>query len=101
MSKFIYLEEEGIRVVEMELTLKIPKDVIDSLRLPPDEVEKELKKELALALYQRGILSSGKACKLAGLTRWEFEELLGRRKIRRHYTERDLEEDIEYATSSQ
>lgn len=85
----------------MDFTLKIPEDVMDSLRLPPDEVENELKKELALALYHRGILSSGKACKLAGLKRWEFEELLGQRKIRRHYTERDLEEDIEYATGSQ
>lgn len=85
----------------MEFTLKIPEDVLESLRLPPGEIEGELKKELALALYQRGVLSSGKACKLAGLTRWEFEELLGQRKIRRHYTERDLEEDIEYATSGQ
>ena len=84
----------------MEIVLRIPKDVIEALRLPPEDMEKELKKELALILYQRGILSSGKACKLAGLTRWEFEELLGQRKIKRHYTEEDLEEDIKYATSS-
>ncbi len=57
----------------MEIVLRIPKDVIEALRLPPEDMEKELKKELALILYQRGILSSGKACKLAGLTRWEFE----------------------------
>jgi len=36
--------------------------------LPPGEVEGELHKELALALYQRGTLSSGKACALAGIT---------------------------------
>jgi predicted HTH domain antitoxin len=71
---------------------------VENLRLPPENIEEELKRELALVLYQRGILSSAKACKLAGLTRWEFEELLGKRKIRRHYTEMDLEEDIEYAT---
>jgi len=86
---------------EMEHILKIPGDVMEALRLPPDEVETELRKELALALYQRGVLSSGKACALAGMTRWEFEELLGQRQIRRHYTEKNLEEDIKYARSQQ
>jgi predicted HTH domain antitoxin len=86
---------------EMERILKIPGDVMEALRLPPDEVEAELRKELALALYQRGVLSSGKACALAGMTRWEFEELLGQRQIKRHYTEKNLEEDIEYARSHQ
>lgn len=81
--------------------MKIPKDVVESLRLPPDEAKKELGKELALALYERGVLSSGKACVLAGITRWEFEEILGRRRIRRHYTEENLKEDIGYARSRQ
>jgi len=49
------------------------------------------KKKLALALYKRGILSSGKACALAGLSRWEWIELSGQRKIPRHYTAGDLE----------
>ncbi len=61
----------------MDCILKLPGDVMDALRLPPDDVEAELHKELALALYLRGVLSSGKACALAGMTRWEFEELLG------------------------
>ncbi|MBT9133172.1 MAG: hypothetical protein DDT33_01708 [Firmicutes bacterium] len=84
-----------------KLVLKIPEDIVDALRIPPDEVTGELQKELALALYQRGVLSSGKACALAGMTRWEFEELLGQRRILRHYTEENLEEDIEYARSRQ
>lgn len=84
-----------------QLMLKIPGDVVDALRLPPDEVDAELRKELALALYQRGVLSSGKACRLSEMTRWEFEELLGQRRIPRHYTEENLEEDIEYARSYQ
>lgn len=81
--------------------LKIPAEVVDALRVPPDEIEDELKKELALALYQRGILSSGKACILSGMIRSEFEELLGKRKIRRHYTEIDFGEDIAYARGDQ
>lgn len=79
------------------MILKIPQDVTDALRLPPSERDRELRVELALALYQRGILPGGKARKLAAMTRWEFEHLLGQRQIVRQYGEDDLQEDIEYA----
>lgn len=84
-----------------EITITVPQNIIQALRLPPDNLQAELKQEFALALYQRGILSSGKACELAEMKRWEWEELLGKRKIPRHYTEDDLEQDLEYAYSSE
>ena len=89
--------DEGV----LKLILKIPESIVDALRLPREEVGGELQKELALALYQRSVLSSGEASVLAGMTRWEFEELLGQRRIQRHYSEKNLEEDIEYARSHQ
>jgi predicted HTH domain antitoxin len=55
----------------------------------------------ALALYARGILGFGKARELCGLTKWQFEELLGRRKIVRPYDEDDLAVDLAYARRSQ
>jgi predicted HTH domain antitoxin len=79
------------------LAVEIPDDVAASLRLPPDARESELRKELALALYQRRILPLGKARALAGLTRWEFEELLGQRQIPRDYDEASLAEDLSHA----
>jgi len=81
------------------LKLEIPGDVLEAVKLPPDEIEKEFKQELALALYERGALSSGKACVLGQMSRWEFEMLLGQRRIPRHYSTTDLEEDIQYAQS--
>lgn len=81
------------------LRLEIPEEVLRSLKLPPGEVETELRKELALALYRRGVLSLGKARQLVGMTRWQFEELLGQRRLARHYTERDLADDQAYARS--
>jgi hypothetical protein len=36
-----------------KLVLEIPEEIRAALRLPPGEVERELRKELALALYQR------------------------------------------------
>ncbi len=78
------------------LTLEVPSEVLEAVKLPPAEVEKEFLKELALALYQRRALSLGKSRILAQMTRWEFEELLGQRGTVRHYTDADLAEDIKY-----
>jgi predicted HTH domain antitoxin len=80
-----------------KLTLEVPAEVLDAVKLPPGEVEGELLKELALALYQRGILPLAKARLLAQMTRWQFEQLLADRQILRHYTATDLDEDLRYA----
>ena len=83
-----------------DITITVPQDIVQALRLPPDAVAAELQRELAVALYQRGILSSGKAAALAEMSRWEWEELLGSRKIPRHYADEDLDRDIAYAARS-
>ncbi|MBP7411297.1 UPF0175 family protein [Methanoculleus sp. 10] len=80
-----------------DVTITVPREIVQALRLPPDTVAAELQRELAVALYQRGILSSGKAAALARMNRWEWEELLGARKIPRHYADEDLDRDIAYA----
>lgn len=85
----------------MSLTLDIPDDVAQALRFPPTEAEGELRKELAVALYARGALGFGKARELAGLSKWEFDELLGRRSVTRHYGEHDLAADLSYARGGQ
>jgi len=80
-------------------SISIPEDTLVSLKIPRDDLEKVLKLELATSLYQRGVISFGKARKLAGLSKWEFLEELGKRKIKRHYTEKELEEDLSFAKS--
>lgn len=77
--------------------ITVPEDILEALRLPGKDREHLLKVELAFALYDREILTMGKARKLAGMTKWEFIEELGRRGIERHYTERELEEDVAFA----
>ena len=83
------MESEG-------MILGILTSVLRATRLPAHELQDEYRKELALALYRRGVLSVGKARLLTQMTRWGFEDLLGERKISRHYAEADLEEDIQY-----
>ena len=85
----------------MSVTLEIPADVLSSVRVPPQEVEARLRLELALALYAQNLLASGKACSLAGLTRLEWEAVLGLRAIPRHYGAADLAEDSSHANRSQ
>jgi len=80
-----------------KLILEVPTDVVDALRFPPDEAEGEIRRELALALYRRGVLSLGKARVLGQMDRWQFEQLLGERRVPRHYTAADLAEDIHHA----
>ena len=85
--------------MKKNLIIEIPGEILQSIKLPEEEADKRILHELALTLYERGLLSSGKAREPAGLTRWEFEDLLSRYKIFRHYTEYDLNEDINYADS--
>ena len=70
--------------------LEIPQDVLDSARLTIGE----LKIELAVSLYAQGRLSIGKACELAGMSLWEFRQLLTSRRISPHYDVTDLDEDV-------
>lgn len=81
--------------------ISIPDDVLASMKLPEKDRERILKIELAIALYQRGILSMGKARKLAGMSKWEFIEELAKRKVERHYTVKELEEDVAFAKGSE
>ena len=80
-----------------QMTLAIPDDVVTALRLPPDEIESALRKELALALYQRRVLQMAKAAALAQMSRWDFEELLCQRHIERPFSVEDLAEDLQFA----
>lgn len=70
--------------------LEVPQDILDSARLTISE----LKVEMAVYLYAQGHLSSGKARELAGMTLWEFRQLVASRRISPHYDVADLDEDV-------
>lgn len=70
--------------------LEVPQDVLDSARLTIPE----LKVELALHLYAEGRLSIGKARELAGMSLWDFRQLLASRRIPAHYDQDDLDRDV-------
>ena len=72
------------------VSIEIPREVIHITRMTPQE----LKRELAISLFQQGKLSFGKAREMAGMTVWEFQPLLGSRGIPIHYDVEEYEEDL-------
>ncbi len=72
------------------ISIEIPREVAHAARMTPQE----LKRELAIYLYQQGRLSFGKAREMAGMTVWAFQQLLASREISIHYDVEDYEEDL-------
>jgi len=71
------------------IVIEIPREIIHATRMTPEE----LRRELAIHLFQQGKLSFGKAREMAGMTVWAFQQLLGSRDIPIHYDLEDYETD--------
>ena len=57
-------------------------------------IREEIKRELAVVLFQQGKLSFGRARGMAEMTVWAFQQLLGSRGLAVHYDMADYEEDL-------
>ena len=79
------------------VTLQLPEDIVARLAASPEAAASRVKTELALGLYSQGLITHFEACQTAGLSRFEFEDLLGRREIVRPYTPDMLNEDLRHA----
>lgn len=71
------------------ISIEIPREVAQAARMTPEE----LRRELAVHLFERGVLSFGKARELANMTVWTFSQLLASREIPVHYGAAEYEED--------
>jgi len=89
--------EEQAGRKEMSLQLFIPDSVTQAIRLPEKQMRETLLAELAITLYAQEALSFGKAKELAGMSRYEFGQILGKRGIPRHFGREELEDDLAYA----
>lgn len=72
------------------ISIELPREVIHATRMTP----KELKRELAISLFQQGKLSFGKAQEMTDMNVWEFQQFLGIRGISVHYDVEDYSEDL-------
>lgn len=77
-----------------KIVLEIPDEIGEAVRLPAAERPARLRRELALRLYEKGLISFGKARQLAGLSVRDFHRLLGEEEIPRSYDREELEHDL-------
>ncbi len=81
----------------MPLSIVIPDEIIEIIKVPRNQVKQVLCREMAFALYAQGMASLGAARRFANLDKWQFLDGLAERRIERHYSDTELDEDIEYA----
>ncbi len=78
----------------MSVTLEIPESAVAEMRLSPEKLQTELRRDLAAVLYARGALPIGKAMEFAGLNRRDFERLLKECQVRRPFDETELAREL-------
>lgn len=77
-----------------KVIVEIPEEIAEALRLPPAERLSRVRRELAVRLYQKGLLSFGKARELAQMSKWDFHAALADEGADRSYDEEELEADL-------
>ena len=75
--------------------IEIPADLTEAMRTPPEEQTARLRRELAIRLYEKSLLSFGKARELAGDSKWEFHRLLCQEGIARRIDLEELQHDLD------
>ncbi len=64
-----------------KVVLQVPEGVLASLRYDPERFGHELCLAAAVKWYESGMVSQGRAAEIAGISRSEFIEALGRFKV--------------------
>ena len=77
--------------MEQSVTIEIPQRLLRSARVTPND----LRIELAVQLYEQRRLAIGHARELAGMSLWQFRQLLASRRIVPHYDVADLDDDMQ------
>lgn len=84
-------------MLETNLNVRIPNDLL-SLGLTQEEIQRRVSEWLVFSLFSEGKISSGKAGKLLGISRFDFIKLLQARGISFiNFNEKELAEEISSA----
>lgn len=77
------------------MKLIVPEEILQATRMN----EGDLRREIAVMLFERDKLSLGKASEWAGMSRLDFQLLLASRHISVHYGVDDFEDDLQTLNS--
>ncbi len=73
------------------MSLVIPDDILRAANISAGE----LRKEIALLLFQQDKLTLGQASEFAGMSQLEFQRLLARHHISVHYDKQEFADDLD------
>ncbi len=76
------------------VAVDFPRDLINIFKIREKDFPRIVRETLSVELYREGLVSIGKAAEIAGVSIWEMQEILAKRKIPLHYYSEDLENDI-------
>jgi predicted HTH domain antitoxin len=62
----------------VQMLIEMPEEALAALRKDPESFAKEMRLAAAIKWYELGILSQGRAARVAALSRTEFIDALGR-----------------------
>ena len=82
----------------MTITVQVPDGLLEDLETSPEELDREIRLAAAIHLYSRGLISQGKGAEIAGLSRWDFIQALGRAEVPAcQVTSEEVTEEVERA----
>ena len=79
----------------LKVKFELPIIIASQVGLNFDNISKEVQQMFALFLYEHKRISLSKACEIGGFNQWEFFEMNRQLSIPIHYTQNDLEKDME------
>jgi len=91
-------KEIKLRLAKMNtlsVKFELPRIIASQVGFNFDNISKEVKQILALFLYEHKHISLSKACEIGGVSQWEFFEMNRQLSIPIHYTQNELENDLE------
>ena len=77
--------------MQTNISVEIPREISHAVRMNANE----LRRELAIHLFEQEKLSFGKAREMADMSVWGFMQLLKERGINIHYDQEEYKHDIE------
>lgn len=76
------------------ISVDLPSDLINIFKIREKDFPSAVLETLSVELYREGIISVGKAAEIAGVSIWEMQEILTKRKTPINFYPEDLEKDI-------
>src|SRR3954454_16365619 len=79
-------------------TVELPESLLTTCAETPEDFARELRRAAAIEWYREGRVSQGKGAEIAGMSRWEFIQALGRAEVPVcQVTAEELDEEVERA----